>query len=57
VPFQRILPIFLPVLIAGIAFYAFFHRHRCVHKDPLCRRARPCIACYREIYYGRKAGR
>jgi hypothetical protein len=57
VPLQRIVLVLLFVVIACIVFYAVLRRHRCVHNDPLCRRARPCIACYREIYYGRKEGR
>jgi hypothetical protein len=57
VPFERIVAVLVPVLIASVAFYFVLHRHRCAHKDPLCRRARPCIACYRELYYGRKESR
>jgi hypothetical protein len=58
VPLQRIVLVLLCVVIASIVFYAVLRsRHRCAHKDPLCRRARPCIACYREIYYGKKEGR
>jgi len=56
VPFERIVVVLAPVVIACIAFYAVLHRHRCAYKDPLCRRARPCIACYRELYYGRRLG-
>ena len=51
VPLQRIVLVLLSVVIACIAFYAVLRRrHRCAHKDPLCRRARPCIACYRELW-------
>src|ERR1700676_2742717 len=58
VPLQSIVVVLLSVVIACIVFYAGLRlRHRCAHHDPLCRRARPCIACYREIYYGRKEGR
>ena len=57
-PLQRIVLVLLCVVIACIVFYAVLRRrHRCAHNDPLCRRARPCIACYREIYYGRKEDR
>jgi len=42
---------FMVVPLAGIAAYAIFHRrHRCIHNDPLCRRDRPCIACYRALF-------
>ena len=39
---------------AGLAAYLYFRRrrHRCIHNDPLCRRDRPCIACYRELFNG-----
>ena len=57
VPFERIVVVLFSVVIGCIAFYAVLRRrHRCAHNDPLCRRARPCIACYRAIYYGRKEG-
>ena len=56
-PLQRIVLVLLPVVIASFAFYAvLLRRHRCAYGNPLCRRDRPCIACYREIYYGRKDG-
>ncbi len=44
----------LLLALAGLIIYAVLlrRRHRCVHKDPLCRRERPCIACYRELFEG-----
>jgi hypothetical protein len=36
---------------ASFVLYAIFRpRHRCSQQDPLCRRGRPCIHCYRELY-------
>jgi len=32
-------------------------RHRCAYNDPLCRRDRPCIACYREMFEGHGSDR
>jgi hypothetical protein len=55
VPFERIVLVLVPVVVGCIAFYAVLRRHRCAYNDPLCRRSRPCIACYRELYYGRRA--
>jgi hypothetical protein len=48
---QRVV-IFLLVSLASFAILAVFRhaRHRCPHQDPLCRRKRPCIACYRELF-------
>ena len=44
----------LLLALAGFTVYAVLshRRHRCVHNDPLCRRERPCIACYRELFDG-----
>lgn len=44
----------LLVALASLAVYALLarRRHRCVYKDPLCRRGRPCIACYRKLFNG-----
>jgi hypothetical protein len=44
----------LLVALASLAVYVGVRRrrHRCIHNDPLCRRERPCIACYRELYEG-----
>jgi hypothetical protein len=43
---------FVLVLLASFAILALFRysRHRCPHRDPLCSRNRPCIACYRELF-------
>jgi hypothetical protein len=43
---------FLLVPLGSLGIYALLRhgRHRCIHNDPLCRRDRPCIACYREIF-------
>lgn len=47
----RIVLLSLLVPIAGWSLYLLFRsRHHCAHNDPLCRRDRPCIACYREIF-------
>ena len=41
----------LLVALAGLAVYsAVAHRHQCAHKNPLCRRQRPCLHCYRELF-------
>ena len=42
----------LVVALVTVAVYSllFRRRHRCIHNDPLCRRDRPCIACYRELF-------
>jgi hypothetical protein len=44
--------IFLLALFGGFVVFALFRygRHRCPHRDPLCRRNRPCIGCYRRIF-------
>jgi len=44
--------IFLLVLFASFVVLALFRhaRHRCPQRDPLCRRNRPCIGCYRRIF-------
>jgi len=46
------MPMIPPVVLAGVVVYAVLlcRRRRCVHKNPLCRRQRPCIACYRDLY-------
>lgn len=40
----------MPASAFGVYAALRFGRHRCIHNDPLCRRDRPCIACYREIF-------
>jgi len=36
---------------ASIVLYVIFRpRHQCAQHDPLCRRGRPCINCYRELF-------
>jgi hypothetical protein len=42
----------LLVAVASLAVYAALtrRRHRCAHHDPLCRRERPCIHCYRQLF-------
>jgi hypothetical protein len=35
-----------------VAYLVVRRRHHCVHNDPLCRKDKPCIACYREIFRG-----
>jgi hypothetical protein len=38
-------------VVATVALYAVFRpRHHCSQQDPLCRRGRPCIHCYRELF-------
>jgi hypothetical protein len=38
-------------LVGGLAaFVVFRRRHHCAQHDPLCRRGRPCIKCYRSLY-------
>ena len=47
---QRVVFLLL-VPVASFTLWAFHHaRHRCPHADPLCKRDRPCIACYRAIF-------
>ena len=48
----RIFLLLLTVPVGSLSVYAVLRRrrHRCAHNDPLCRRDRPCIACYREIF-------
>lgn len=39
------------VAVASLVLYAAFRpRHHCGQQDPLCRRGRPCISCYRELF-------
>jgi hypothetical protein len=41
----------LLVALASLAVYsAVSRRHQCAHKNPLCRRQRPCLLCYRELF-------
>jgi hypothetical protein len=42
-------------VMASLAVFAIvvllrYAWHRCPHRDPLCTRDRPCIACYRELF-------
>jgi hypothetical protein len=37
-------------VVASFVLYAVFRRHHCSQQDPLCRRGRPCLHCYRELY-------
>jgi hypothetical protein len=38
-------------VVASFVLYAVFRpRHHCSQQDPLCRRGRPCIHCYRELF-------
>jgi hypothetical protein len=38
-------------LTATVVLYVVFRpRHHCAQQDPLCRRRRPCIHCYRELF-------
>jgi hypothetical protein len=48
----RIILFLLAVPLGSLGVYAALRRgrHHCAHNDPLCRRDRPCIACYREIF-------
>lgn len=48
----RIILFLLSVPLGSLGIYAILRRgrHNCAHNDPLCRRDRPCIACYREIF-------
>src|SRR5260370_26112432 len=49
---QRII-LFTLLPLAPVAVFAFLHsRYRCPNKDPLCRKDRPCIACYLKLFYG-----
>jgi len=41
----------LLVALASLAVYSgVLRRHQCPHKNPLCRRQRPCIHCYRDLF-------
>jgi hypothetical protein len=45
--------IVLPLLALAsftIIYAAFRRRYHCPHSDPLCRRNKPCIICYRELF-------
>ncbi len=53
---QRII-LFTLLPLAPVAVFAFLRsRYRCPNKDPLCRKDRPCIACYRKLFYGPARG-
>lgn len=39
-------------LLAVLLGKAYLTRTRCPHRDPLCRRNRPCLRCYRDLYKG-----
>ena len=43
---------FLLVPIASFILVALirYARHHCPYHDPLCRRNRPCIGCYRKLF-------
>jgi hypothetical protein len=43
---------FLLVPIASLILVALIRhaRHYCPYHDPLCRRNRPCIGCYRKLF-------
>ena len=53
-PRDEVMTTILLVALASLAVYAVLlrRRHRCTHNDPLCRRERPCILCYRDLYDG-----
>jgi hypothetical protein len=39
------------VVVVSLVLYAVFRPwHRCGQHDPLCRRGRPCLSCYRELF-------
>ena len=38
------------VLVAALLGKAYLTRTRCPYRDPLCRRNRPCLRCYRDLY-------
>jgi hypothetical protein len=40
----------LAVVVSLIVYAVFRPRHRCTQHDPLCRRGRPCLHCYRELF-------
>jgi hypothetical protein len=40
----------IAVVASLVLFTVFRPRHHCGQHDPLCRRGRPCINCYRELY-------
>jgi hypothetical protein len=40
----------LAVAASFIVYAVFRQRHHCSQQDPLCRRSRPCLHCYRELY-------
>jgi hypothetical protein len=42
--------ILLLALASLAAYTAHSRRHQCTRKNPLCRRDRPCILCYRELF-------
>jgi hypothetical protein len=44
--------VFVLVPVASFAIIALFRyaRHRCRYRDPLFKRDRLCIACYRELF-------
>jgi len=47
---------FLAIALGSASAYVVLRRrHRCPHNSPLCRRDRPCIACYREMFQSREA--
>jgi hypothetical protein len=43
---------FLLLPLASLVIFALFRhrRHWCPHRDPLCRRNRLCIGCYRKLF-------
>ncbi len=52
----RITAFLLPLAGAGFVLLVLRRfRHHCAYNNPLCRRDRPCIACYREMYEGRRS--
>ncbi len=40
----------LAVVVSAIIYAVFRPRHHCSQHDPLCRRGRPCLHCYRELF-------
>jgi hypothetical protein len=40
----------LAVVASFIVYAVFRPRHHCAQQDPLCRRGRPCLHCYRELF-------
>ncbi len=43
-------PLLAFAFVISAVLYFMRSRRRCPYRNPLCRRDRPCLLCYRDLY-------